>query len=129
MPPSPVPSDPGPDEDLAWLDRDPMTAADREARLDRLCAQDDDPFDDPQEYWDPEASAPPPGEDELTGQELAGVRAASVVRLFAHSGLPTKRLYAVSVADVRPVASNATSEGRARNRRIEIRLRPVPVEE
>ena len=61
--------------------------------------------------------------------ELAGARAASVVRLFAHSGLPTKRLYAVSVADVQPVASNATPEGRARNRRIEIRLRPVTVEE
>jgi len=36
-----------------------MTAAEREAWLDRLCAQDDDPFDDPQEYWDPEACAPP----------------------------------------------------------------------
>ncbi len=31
MPPSPVPADPGWDEDLAWLDRDPMTAA--ESRL------------------------------------------------------------------------------------------------
>ena len=64
-----------------------------------------------------------------TNWELAGARAASVVRLFAHSGLPTKRLYAVSVADVQPVASDATPEGRARNRRIEIRLRPVTVEE
>ncbi len=64
-----------------------------------------------------------------TNWELAGARAASVVRLFAHSGLPTKRLYAVSVADVQPIASNATSEGRARNRRIEIRLRPAPVED
>jgi len=50
-----------------------MTAAEREARLDRLCAQDDDPFDAPEEYWDPEASAPPPGQDELTGQELSGL--------------------------------------------------------
>ena len=31
------------DEDLAWLDRDPMTAAEREAWLDRLCQLDDDP--------------------------------------------------------------------------------------
>ena len=44
------------DEDPAWLDRDPVTAAEREAWLDRLCAQDDDPFDDPQEYWDPESA-------------------------------------------------------------------------
>lgn len=64
-----------------------------------------------------------------TNWELAGARAASVVRLFTHSGLPTKRLLAVSMADVKPVASNATPEGRARNRRIEIRLRPVTVEE
>jgi chemotaxis protein MotB len=61
--------------------------------------------------------------------ELAGARAASVVRLFADSGLPPRRLLAVSMADVRPVASNSTPEGRARNRRIEIRLRPVTSEE
>ena len=49
-----------------------MTAAEREAWLDRLCAQDDDPSHDPQEYWDPESSTPPPGQDELTADELAG---------------------------------------------------------
>jgi hypothetical protein len=61
-----------------------MTAAEREAWLDRLCQQDDDPFDDPQEYWDPESCAPPPGQDEpppgqdeLTAEELAGVRGAA----------------------------------------------------
>ena len=61
--------------------------------------------------------------------ELAGARAASVVRLFAHSGLPNKRMQAVSVADSQPVASNKTEEGRAKNRRIEIRLRPVVPDE
>jgi chemotaxis protein MotB len=64
-----------------------------------------------------------------TNWELAGARAASVVRLFAHSGLPAKRLLAVSMAEVRPVASNSTPDGRARNRRIEIRLRPISAEE
>ena len=64
-----------------------------------------------------------------TNWELAGARAASVVRLFEHSGLSTKRLLAVSMADVKPVASNATPEGRAKNRRIEIRLRPIPPED
>jgi len=57
--------------------------------------------------------------------ELAGARAASVVRLFAHSGFSNKRMQAVSVADAQPVASNKTEEGRAKNRRIEIRLRPL----
>jgi len=61
--------------------------------------------------------------------ELAGARAASVVRLFASSGLRSKRMRAVSVADSQPVASNKTEEGRAKNRRIEIRLRPVETEE
>jgi len=61
--------------------------------------------------------------------ELAGARAASVVRLFTRSGLPSKRMRAVSVADSQPVASNKTEEGRAKNRRIEIRLRPVTAEE
>ena len=53
MPSVPAPADPGWGEDPAWPDRDPVTAAEREARLDRLCAQDDDPFDAPEEYWDP----------------------------------------------------------------------------
>ena len=63
-----------------------------------------------------------------TNWELAGARAASVVRLFDGSGIPVKRLLAVSMADVRPVASNSTAEGRAKNRRIEIRLRPLTAE-
>jgi chemotaxis protein MotB len=57
--------------------------------------------------------------------ELAGARAASVVRLFADSGVDGARLSAVSRAETQPVADNGTPEGRARNRRIEIRLRPM----
>ena len=63
-----------------------------------------------------------------TNWELAGARAASVVVLFDHSGISTKRLLGVSLADTQPVASNNTVEGRAKNRRIEIRLRPLPTE-
>src|SRR6516165_2785233 len=43
MPQQPVPADPGRDDDLAWLDRDPMTAEEREAYLDRVCEQDEPP--------------------------------------------------------------------------------------
>ena len=64
-----------------------------------------------------------------TNWELAGARAASVVRLFLETGLPANRLVAASVADTQPVAANDTPEGRAKNRRIEIRLRPVVTEE
>jgi chemotaxis protein MotB len=63
-----------------------------------------------------------------TNWELAGARAASVVRLFDDSGISTKRMLAVSLADTQPVASNKSEEGRAKNRRIEIRLRPIPAE-
>jgi len=91
MPSVPAPADPGRDEDPAWLDRDPMTAAEREAWLDRLCQQDDDPFDNPQEYWDPESSAPPPGEDELTADELAGVREAASDEMLGLDAVSTGR--------------------------------------
>ena len=46
MPASPAPADNGRDDDLAWLDRDPMTAAEREASLDRLCEQDEGHHED-----------------------------------------------------------------------------------
>ena len=91
MPSVPAPGDPGRDEDPAWLDRDPMTAAEREARLDWLCEQDDDPRDDPEEYWDPESCAPPPWQDELTGAELAGVCQAASDDLLAVEAATTGR--------------------------------------
>jgi len=64
-----------------------------------------------------------------TNWELAGARAASVVRLFAEQGLAATRLLAASLGETRPVAPNDTPDGRSKNRRIEIRLRPVVVEE
>jgi hypothetical protein len=91
MPSVPAPADPGWGEDPAWLDRDPMTAAEREAWLDRLCEQDDDPADVPQEYWDPESCAPPPGQDELTGGELAGVAEAAADEMLALDAASTGR--------------------------------------
>src|SRR5690242_4673697 len=91
MPSVPAPADPGRDGDPAWLDRDPMTTGEREAWLDRLCAQDDDPSDAPQEYWDPESSTPPPGEDELTAEELAGIAAAAAGEGLALDAASTGR--------------------------------------
>ena len=91
MPSVPAPADPGRDEDPAWLDRDPMTAAEREAWLDRLCAHDDDPSDQPEEYRDPESCAPPPGQDELTADELAGIAAAAGDEMLALDAASTGR--------------------------------------
>jgi chemotaxis protein MotB len=61
-----------------------------------------------------------------TNWELAGARAASVVRLLVERGVPADRVAAVSLADTEPVAPNTTPDGRAANRRIEIRLVPAP---
>jgi chemotaxis protein MotB len=61
--------------------------------------------------------------------DLAAARATSVVRLLEEHGVPGGRLVAVSLGENQPVASNDTAEGRAQNRRIEIRLRPVVIEE
>ena len=57
--------------------------------------------------------------------ELAGARAASVVRVMEEEGVPAGQLIAVSRGETEPIASNDTEEGRAQNRRIDIRLRPV----
>jgi chemotaxis protein MotB len=57
--------------------------------------------------------------------ELAAARSASVVRLFVDSGVSPERLTAVSFGEHAPIASNETPEGRAKNRRIEIRLQPA----
>src|SRR5262245_13003187 len=54
--------------------------------------------------------------------ELAGARAARVVRILAEGGVPAERLSAVSLADTQPVASNDTPEGRGGNRRIGMRM-------
>jgi chemotaxis protein MotB len=61
-----------------------------------------------------------------TNWELAGARAASVVRVLEQSGVDPARLTAVSYGSARPLASNDTPEGRAQNRRIEVRLVPLP---
>jgi chemotaxis protein MotB len=52
--------------------------------------------------------------------ELSGARAASVVRLFVETGVDPRRLTATGYAEQRPVADNATTEGRQRNRRVAI---------
>lgn len=55
--------------------------------------------------------------------ELSAARAIGVVRFLSReAGLPGSLFSASGYADERPVDSNLTVEGRARNRRIEIRL-------
>lgn len=56
---------------------------------------------------------------------LAGARAASVATYMHEQGIPAAQLVPVSWGETQPIASNDTPEGRAENRRIEVRLRPV----
>lgn len=52
--------------------------------------------------------------------ELSAARAASVVHLFTQSGVEPARLSAVGYGEFKPIASNATEQGRAQNRRVNI---------
>jgi len=49
-------------------------------------------------------------------------RAASVVRYLVGKGIPRERLAADGLGFERPIASNATALGRAKNRRVEFRI-------
>ena len=77
MPPEPVPADPGWDEDLAWLDRDPMTSAEREAWLDWVCEHEEPPGEE--DYGDVEP---------FTAQELTALLKKRQPRLYSISSSP-----------------------------------------
>ena len=51
------------------------------------------------------------------------------MRLFATGGVAAQRLSAIGYADNRPVDSNETAEGRARNRRVTLLILADPLPE
>ncbi|MFH1081203.1 MAG: OmpA family protein [Pseudomonadota bacterium] len=56
--------------------------------------------------------------------ELSTMRAVNILRYLQwNGGIPSTRLVAIGFAQYRPVADNATPEGRRKNRRIEIIFR------
>jgi len=59
-----------------------------------------------------------------TNWELSAARAINVTRYLQSQGIDPANLAAVAYGEYKPVASNDTDEGRARNRRIEIILVP-----
>jgi chemotaxis protein MotB len=52
--------------------------------------------------------------------ELSSARADSVARYLVSKGVPSNIISAQGFGDSRPVASNSTPEGRAKNRRVDI---------
>jgi len=88
MPASPAPVEPGWDDDLAWLDRDP----ERDSWLDRAREHDEPPEPGEEEY---KGCAPLAGPElagpELTGEELAEIRQAAADELLAVEAATTGR--------------------------------------
>src|SRR5215813_1965181 len=82
MPPEPVPAEPEWDDDPAWTRPDPMTAAELEAGLDRVCEQDEGHLQDEDEYGDVEPFTP---------EELAEIREAAADELLAVEAATTGR--------------------------------------
>ncbi len=56
--------------------------------------------------------------------ELSTARATDVLHYLVKNGVSPKRLSATGYGEYRPVASNATVKGRAKNRRVEIVILP-----
>lgn len=60
--------------------------------------------------------------DEAANQALSEARAKAVVDYLVAGGIAAERLTAVGFGQIRPIADNATEEGRRANRRIEFRV-------
>lgn len=59
---------------------------------------------------------------EAYNQKLSERRARAVYRYLVAAGIDPARLSVVGYGESRPIASNDTPEGRARNRRVELRI-------
>lgn len=78
----------------------------------------------------PETTVTVAGHTDNTGnqsinQPLSEQRARSVAAYLTQRGVAYNRLSTIGYSDSRPVASNATEEGRAQNRRVEILIHPT----
>ncbi|WP_417622810.1 OmpA family protein [Parasphingorhabdus sp.] len=62
-------------------------------------------------------------------QSLSERRAESVANFLANSGVQRARLAAKGYGESQPIASNSTEQGRAANRRVEIKIVPIAQED
>lgn len=58
--------------------------------------------------------------------ELSAARAARIVRLFEERGIQSTRMVVAGMGENRPLADNATAEGRNRNRRVALVILGAP---
>jgi len=61
--------------------------------------------------------------DKIKNRELSLARAKAVVAKLFQLGISLNRMNAIGMGESNPIASNATPEGRAKNRRIEFRVK------
>jgi OmpA-OmpF porin, OOP family len=55
-----------------------------------------------------------------TNRDLSQRRAIAVREVLVQMGVPSTRITAVGYGEEQPIADNATAEGRAKNRRVEL---------
>jgi outer membrane protein OmpA-like peptidoglycan-associated protein len=63
--------------------------------------------------------------DDRYNRDLSQRRANSVAYILSQNGVMPQRMYVVGYGEQHPIASNATSAGKARNRRVEIQIIPL----
>lgn len=66
-----------------------------------------------------------PGKQYRDNMDLSYLRAKTVAGILTEQGVAADRISVIGYGDSRPIASNETQEGRARNRRVEVKLVPV----
>lgn len=62
-------------------------------------------------------------------QTLSETRARTVANYLVSKGVPTARVRSQGFGETMPVASNDTADGRAKNRRVEIKIVPITQED
>jgi len=80
---------------------------------------------DNQDIAKPKAGATTPVTAFVDNWQLSTERALTVTRVLVTAGMDPKNVIAAGAGDHDPIASNATADGRAKNRRIEIALLPA----
>ena len=63
--------------------------------------------------------------DDAYNLGLSQRRAVSVATTLANQGIDQRRFYIEGKGELSPIASNATEQGRAQNRRVEIQIAPI----
>lgn len=66
----------------------------------------------------------PTGKISSDNMDLSRRRARAIANVLILHGVPATRISIIGYGDKRPIVSNATDEGRAKNRRVEVKLMP-----